>query len=67
MEIDELSQHIQNYCEQRGFNSQGSIFIAETIEELFTWREGSSLDCNFTEKNKLQEALLDYLKMRLKK
>ena len=59
MEIEDLSNSINEYLNNRKFEikKEDTIFLAEIIEEFYSWRAGAKLSNNFNNKRELKNAL----------
>lgn len=59
--IEQLSKCIQTYQDTRNRKQKSSIFVAEFIEDFYSWREGANLSIDFDSKIALKVALNMYL------
>ncbi|MEA2017039.1 MAG: hypothetical protein U9N59_01215 [Campylobacterota bacterium] len=62
--IENLAKSIEHYYDIRGFNKNEAIYIAEIIEEVNSWRQGSRITTPITNKGELKEALKDFLRIK---
>ena len=61
--MDELAQAINEYLTERGFftNEYNHIFLAEIIEEFYSWRSGANLDMDFQSRAELKRSLRNFI------
>ncbi len=59
--IKKLSEEIELYLKEHNYETEGSIYIAEMIEDFYCWRTGITKSSKFKSKADLKKELLQYL------